>query len=102
MNLQIDPRAALSVSVVQSPKTPSVSRDHKQLRESAREFEAMYVFEMYKSMRKNVPDGGLIEKPSSSKIFEEMLDMEMARKAAAGQGMGLGKAMYEQLKKNVK
>ncbi len=35
-------------------------------------------------------------------MFQEMLDMEMARNGAEGDGIGIGEAMYEQLKDTVR
>lgn len=100
MNLKIDPGIIQSVSSAnQKLPNPHKTKNHEELRESARELEAMYINEAYKAMRKTIPENGLIEKSTSSKMFQEMLDMEMARKAAAGDGMGLGKAIFEQLKK---
>tara|TARA_Y100000589_G_C26816375_1_gene492018 strand:- start:58 stop:366 length:309 start_codon:yes stop_codon:yes gene_type:complete len=102
MNLQIDPRIVQSVaSATQQNPQPNKAKNDKQLRESTREFEAMYIFETYKAMRKSIPESGLIEKSFSTKMFQEMLDMEMARSTASGEGMGLGKAMYEQLKDKI-
>ncbi len=99
MNLQIDPRIVQSVATAnQQGQSPDKAKNDKQLRESTREFEAMYIFEVYKAMRKSVPENGLIEKSFSTQMYQEMLDMEMAKNTAAGEGMGIGKAMYEQLK----
>lgn len=99
MNLKIDPGIIQTISQSnQQLPNPKNGRNQSELRESARELEAMYIFEAYKAMRKSVPENGLITKSSGSKMFQEMLDMEMARKAAAGDGMGLGEAIYEQLK----
>ena len=103
MILDQDPRITQSIaSAATSGTAPNKAKNLKQLRESARDFEAMYIFEVYKSMRKNVPDNGLIKKSHSEKMFQEMLDMELSRTAADGEGMGIGKAMYDQLKKNVR
>ncbi|MBM9602998.1 rod-binding protein [Desulfopila inferna] len=102
MNLQIDPRITQSVTPTSPSVAPDKAKNDKQLRQSAREFEAIYINEMYKAMRKNIPEGGLLEKSSATTMFEEMLDMEMARKTAAGKGMGIGEAMYDQLKGNIK
>lgn len=93
----IDPRTVLSFSISQAPKADQKAQDLKQLRETTREFESIYVMEMYKAMRKAVPEGGLIEKSSSQEMYEEMFDMKMAKETAAGPGMGLGEAMYQQL-----
>lgn len=102
MNLQIDPRISQNIQINRDLPQPEKAKDLKKLRESARELEAMYMFEVFKSMRKSVPEDGLIKTPSSTKMFQEMLDMEIARKSAEGPGMGIGKAIYNQLKKNIK
>jgi len=78
-----------------------LSRDLQSLRKSCREFEAIYIQEMYKAMRKTVPDSGLFEKDMASELYREMLDMEMARATAAGKGTGIGEAMYQQMKDKV-
>ena len=103
MNIHNDPRIAHSAASAANRTIPQVkTKNLQQLRQSTREFEALYIFEVYKSMRKNVPDGGLIQKSFSTELFQEMLDMEMARTAASGEGMGIGKKMYDQLKDHVK
>ena len=103
MNIKADPRIINSVaSAATKNPSPDKAKSLKQLRESTRELETMYVYEAYKAMRKNIPDNGLIKKSSGEKMFQEMLDLEMARKAASGKGMGLGEAMYQQLKDKVK
>ncbi len=73
-------------------------RQLKALRESTREFEALYVNEMFKAMRKTIPEGGLFEKNMTTDIFQEMMDMELARETAKADGIGLGLAMYNQMK----
>ncbi len=97
MNLSIDPRSSMK-QISDDPK----ERNLVKLRESCREFEAIYVQEMFKAMRKTVPESGLFEKKDmANDLYKEMLDMEMARTTAAGKGMGIGEAMYNQLKDQV-
>jgi len=102
MDLKIDPRITQSVNFNQQPNRPDKAKNLEQLRESTRDFEAMYIFEVYKSMRKTVPEGGLFEKSMSTEVFQEMLDMEMAKATASGKGLGIGQAMYDQLKDHIK
>ncbi len=94
----IDPRTILSASKPQLDPGNKKARDLKSLRQSTREFEALYINEMFKAMRKTIPDGGLIEKDMSHDIYQEMLDMERARGASEGKGIGLAHAMFEQLR----
>jgi len=94
----IDPRSITSVTNIKNDSTDPKNQNLRSLRKSCREFEAIYINEMYKSMRKTVPDSGLFKKDMANTMYQEMLDMEMAKITAEGDGMGIGKAMYEQLK----
>jgi flagellar protein FlgJ len=91
--------AATTTATTSADKAPN--RDLQSLRKSCREFEAIYIQEMYKAMRKTVPDSGLFEKDMASELYREMLDMEMAKTTAADKGTGIGEAMYQQMKDKV-
>ena len=95
MDLKIDPR--MLVSPQTQPTTDRKQRDLQSLRESSREFETLFVMEMFKAMRKSVPNGGLFEENMSTEIYREMLDMETARAATSGSGLGIAEAMYNQM-----
>ncbi len=101
MNIYSDPRITHSATLTRAIPEPNSAKDKAQLRESAREMEAMYIFQMYAAMRKNVPDNGLLPQSSTSKTFQEMLDMELARDMASGNGIGIGEAIYNQLKDKI-
>lgn len=101
MNLSIDPRTMLSATDTKSQATDPKEKELQALRKSCREFEAIYINEMYKAMRKTVPDSGLFKKDMASELYKEMLDMELAKQTAAGKGMGIGAAMYNQLKEQL-
>jgi len=68
------------------------------LKKATQDFEAYFVGEMLKGMRKTVPEGGLIKKGHGEKIYEEMLDVEMASHISKGKGLGLAEIMFAQLK----
>lgn len=91
---------AAGASVKKPADTASI-KNLQSLRQSCRDFEAIYTQEMYKAMRKTVPDSGLFEKDMASELYKELLDMEMAKIAAAGQGNGIGEAMYQQMKDKI-
>ncbi|MGB3212407.1 MAG: rod-binding protein [Desulforhopalus sp.] len=95
MDFKIDPRILTSHAT--QPGNDRKSRDLESLRESSREFETLFVMEMYKAMRKAVPEGGLFEKSASTEIFTEMLDMETAKATTQGKGLGIAEAMYNQM-----
>lgn len=94
----VDPRTILSASRPLLNESKMTQRRLEDLRQYTREFEAIYINEMFKAMRKTIPDGGLIEKNLSTEMYQEALDMECARSASAGIGFGLGEAMYNQLR----
>lgn len=95
MDFKIDPRILASQST--QPNVNRKAKDLESLRESSREFESLFVMEMYKAMRKTVPEGGLFEKSQSMEIFTKMLDMETAKATARGKGLGIAEAMYKQM-----
>lgn len=95
MDFKIDPRILASHAT--QPRADKKARDLQSLRESSREFETMLVMEMLKSMRKSVPDGGLFEKNVATETFTEMLDMETAKAATGGRGLGIAEIMYNQM-----
>ena len=82
LDFKIDPRILTSQAPIQPNNQKS--RDLESLKESSREFETIFVMEMFKAMRKAVPEGGLFEKSQATEMFQEMLDMETARAATAG------------------
>ena len=95
MDFKVDPRILTSHAT--QPLQDRKSRDLDSLKESSREFETMFVMEMYKAMRKAVPDGGLFEKSNATDIFQGMLDQELAKETTKGKGMGIAQAMYDQM-----
>lgn len=99
MNLTIDPRSSFPTLSVQNSQEENKTKELQALRSSCREFEAIYVQQMYKTMRKSIPDSGMFQKGMAEDVYREMIDMERAKQTAAGDGTGIGKAMYEQLVK---
>ncbi len=95
MDFKIDPRILTSHATL--PKVDRKTRDLESLKKSSQEFETLYVMEMFKAMRKAVPDGGLFEKNQSTEIFTEMIDMERAKATTQGKGLGIAEAMYKQM-----
>ena len=98
MNLSIHPMAVPGITSPRLTGKEKTTRDLKALRESSREFEAIFVQQMYQAMRKNVPDDGLLPKDNATRIYQDMLDVQMARETAKGQGTGIGEKMYNQMK----
>ena len=101
MDLTIDPRAQLS-HPVNAPLSGKKERQLASLRQSSQDFEILLVNEMYKSMRKSVPEGGLFEKDSATEMFQEMMDMETAKATSKSNNLGIADAIYKQMAEIVK
>ena len=83
------------------PKTKGVSEDAK-LREAANEFEAIFIQQMLKSMRKTSLESDLLPKSEGEKIFRSMLDEQYAILSAKSGRLGLGEMIFQQIKSNLK
>ena len=79
---------------------PKDITDNNKLREAANEFEAIFVQQMLKTMRKTSLDSDLIPKSEGEKFFRSMLDEHYAILASKSGRLGLGDMIYNQLKSN--
>ena len=74
--------------------------DDKKLREVSREFESLFVNELFKSMRKTVPQNELLDGGMRKDIFEDMLYSEYAKMTSDNGGIGLGDMIYRYVKES--
>jgi len=78
------------------------NKDKPELRKACVAFEGYFVQMMFKEMRKSVDSSmGILPKGQAERIFEGMLDEEVAKSVAEGRGIGLADEMYRQLEKNI-
>jgi peptidoglycan hydrolase FlgJ len=101
MNISIHPNIAAHTSSPKATGKEKTENDLKALRESCREFEAIFIQQMYQAMRKNIPNDGLLPRDNATQIYQDMLDTQMARETAKGKGIGLGEKMYNQMKATI-
>lgn len=72
--------------------------DDKRLKQSCKDFEAIYIGLMLKSMRKTVPEDSLFGSSNQKEIFQSMFDQEIAKNIAnSDKSFGLGEMMYRKL-----
>jgi len=69
------------------------------LRQVSRQFEALFIGMLLKSMREATPSSGLLEGPGA-KTYLSMLDQQIAQ-SLAGRGMKLADAMFEQMRRTL-
>ena len=95
----IDPKLTFAAAqhVKQQETVSSTNKDDKAIEKASAEFEAIMVQSMFKAMRKTVPEGKLFPKSNAEKIYEEMLDLEIATQVSQKQSLGLAKQIYEQM-----
>ena len=76
----------------------TIEQRREALRESAKQFEAVFVHQMISAMRKTVSESSLMPKSNGQKIFEGMLDEEWSKKLVNKSGPGsLSEILYRQL-----
>jgi len=69
-------------------------------KQALQEFERLFLYTLLKEMRKSVPDDGLLESASSTRVYWDMLDDAMAGEMARSGQLGVANAMEAQLKLN--
>lgn len=65
------------------------SDDPESIKAAAREFESLFMHQLFKSMRATVSKDGLMDAGMGGEMFTDMLDMEYAKQAADQGGIGL-------------
>jgi Rod binding domain-containing protein len=86
-------------SVNQPPKLPDLPSDQaEKLRQSAEEFEAIFVGLMLKSMRDSVQKSGLLDGGNGEDIFRGMLDAEYSKAMAAERKTEIADAIEREMK----
>ena len=75
----------------------SGQKDPGKLEKACNDFEALFVKYMMQQMRETVPADGLLGQSQAEKIYTGLLDDEVAKSVSHGRGLGLAKAMYEQM-----
>ena len=96
MKTNLDPNLLLQTTKP-TPDTSRMHKDKEALKKSCQDFEAIFIQSVFKAMHKTVPEGGLFEKNTSTGIFQEMFDQEVATAISRKQSVGLAEQMYRQL-----
>ncbi|HEY9900112.1 MAG TPA: rod-binding protein [Pantanalinema sp.] len=90
--MTFDPR----VDLRSLPQDRGLTAEQKKIKAAAREFEAVMIHQMLKTMRSTVkpgdPEGG-----SAMATYRDMMDEQMARSMAHGRGIGLADVIARQM-----
>lgn len=72
----------------------------KKLRKACRDFEAIFLSNLFKEMRQTIHRSGLLPSAPGKETFQMMFDQKVAEDLSGrGEGMGLQKMLYEQLRR---
>ncbi len=87
---------------LKAQKGQTLEGEKARLKEAAREFEAFFLNQMLKTMRKTVPknpfaDNQSMNSESGQEIYTEMFDMELSRKVATGGKGSMAEILYKSM-----
>ena len=69
------------------------------LKSATRNFEALFLSQVFASMRRTVPKGGLLDDSQQEDMFRSMLDQQYALELSRTEGVGLADVLYRRLEK---
>jgi flagellar protein FlgJ len=70
----------------------------KQLRKSCADFEAIFAYQLFKSMRDTIPASGLVDKFPGKETYTMMMDQKVAEELSKrGNGLGMKEMLYQQM-----
>lgn len=97
----LSPRSAIDLQGLQRLKQTarSESGQAEALQEASRQFEALFLQMMLKSMRDATPTSGLLDSPQQD-MYTEMLDQQWSQQLA-GQGVGVSEQLIRQLQQQL-
>lgn len=95
-----DPKTAVSLGVenlsTQIPTRVNTEDTPEAILEAAKAFEAVFMNEIMKSMRKTLPEDGMLNSGFASQTFNSMLDQEYSQIASKSGQLGLAHVIAQQ------
>lgn len=97
--VKIGAEAALKKEGKQAAAPVDPAQD-KRLRQACTEFESIFLYNLFKEMRRTIPKSGLLPAAPGKDTYEMMFDQKVAEDLSRrGEGIGLQKILYEQLRR---
>lgn len=97
-SLNIDPTQLAGTNKATSLQNSLANTsDDKQLLESCQDFEAMFIKQMFDSMKSTINKSGFIKENMGEEIFDDMLGDEYSKSMSKTSGFGIADMMYKQL-----
>ena len=92
-NIYLKTRQNLDIKKYKNMNPEKLSKD--ELLKVCREFESLFINQIFKSMRKTVQKSGWLDGGLKQEIFEDMLYEEYSKAIAHSGGIGLGDMVYK-------
>ncbi|RLB11721.1 MAG: flagellar biosynthesis protein FlgJ [Deltaproteobacteria bacterium] len=73
--------------------------EQAKLKEVCRQFEAIFIEYMLKTMRRSIPKSSLFKRENAEQIYTSLFDEKVAEKVAEAKGVGLADMLYKELSK---
>lgn len=91
-----------SDSLEKSLQSNAITQDEESLLNACKEFEAYFVEQMFKEMKKTIPQAENISSTTSSMkdYYEEMLYQNYAKACSDNDNLGLAQSLFEQMKRS--
>lgn len=80
-------------------KSKAADSEEASLKKAASDFETVFVTQMIKDMWKTIPVDDDEQKEAGSEIYMEMMQSALASELSKGEGLGIGKMLYQELSK---
>jgi len=89
--------SAPSLGIQRGLPTKIDDNNPEAIRQVAKQFESMFMHQVFKTMRATVPEGELTKSGFGGKVFTDMLDQQYADKASASGQLGIADAIVRQM-----
>lgn len=86
------------VDSLQNARFEQVPSDKAREKEALQEFERLFLYTLLKEMRKTVPEEGLLDNPSTTRVYKDMLDDAWAGEMVRSEQLGIARAMEAQMR----
>mgnify|MGYP001016457710 FL=1 len=90
-------KIAWDPGIMLTAKAQELSSSQKELKDTAEQFESLFIQQLLTQMRKTVPDSDLFGDRKAEKLFESMLDEQLSIEMARAGGIGLSDIIYRQM-----
>ncbi len=97
--MEIDAQARMLISQALQNSGSAASSDKQRMKQTAQDFEAIFIQQVFKGMRQTVPEGGLLPRGQAEEIYFDLQDMEAAKQLSVHGGIGLAEMLLEQMQK---